>query len=61
MIFRFPTINDKEILEDYVQKHYENNEKNIHASNMLTSLDYNSWVKKYKIMLKFQTKIRENL
>ncbi len=26
MIFRFPTINDKEILEDYVQEHYENNE-----------------------------------
>ena len=46
MIFRFPTINDHEIVEDCVQEHYENNEKNIHASNMLTSLDYNSWVKK---------------
>ena len=29
-----------------VQEHYENNEKDIHASNMLTSLDYNSWVRK---------------
>ena len=46
MEYRLPTINDKDILKNYVIEHYSNYERSISASNGLTNMDYNKWVEK---------------
>lgn len=46
MEFRLPKIEDKEQVNDYIQEHYANNESEIHASNMLTSFEYEDWIAK---------------
>jgi len=46
MIYRLPGIEDKEIINIYVQEHYENGEKNISASHGLTLSEYDKWVEK---------------
>lgn len=46
MKYRLPTIEDKKIIENYIQEHYDNNENILHASNNLTSLKYEEWVAK---------------
>ncbi len=44
MIYRLPEINDKEILQEYVQEHYDNNETSISASLGLSTSEYSDWV-----------------
>ena len=46
MKYRLPTIEDLDILREYVEEHYSNYERSISASNGLTSMDYNKWVEK---------------
>ena len=46
MKYRLPTIDDYEILKDYVQEHYSNYERSISASVGLTNMDYKDWVEK---------------
>ena len=46
MEYRLPTINDYEILKDYVTEHYANYEKSITASVFLTESNYYDWVEK---------------
>lgn len=41
-----PTCDDKQNIMEYVQEHYDNGEAEIHASNMLTTLDYDKWIEK---------------
>ena len=40
MIYRLPEINDKAMLQEYVQEHYENKETSISASLGLSSSEY---------------------
>lgn len=44
MKYRLPTIEDEKIVSEYVKEHYENNEKELHASSGLTSMKYEDWV-----------------
>ena len=46
MIYRLPEINDKVILQAYIQEHYENEENSISASLGLSSSEYSDWVEK---------------
>ena len=46
MIYRLPEMNDKNILQAYVQEHYDNNENGISASLRLTASEYFDWVDK---------------
>ncbi len=46
MIYRLPEIGDKEILQEYVQEHYDNKENSISASLGLTSIEYSEWIEK---------------
>ena len=46
MEYRLPKIEDKEMVKNYIEEHYLKNEQNISASNMLTSMDWEEWVKK---------------
>ena len=46
MNYRLPTINDYEILKEYVEEHYSNQERSISASNRLTSMNFKEWVEK---------------
>ena len=46
MDYRLPTINDKALLSEYVQEHYDNKETSISASLGLIASDYNVWVEK---------------
>ncbi|MBR6571528.1 MAG: GNAT family N-acetyltransferase [Clostridia bacterium] len=46
MIYRLPEINDKAILQAYIQEHYENKENSISASLGLSSSEYSDWVEK---------------
>ena len=46
MKYRLPTINDFEILKDYVIEHYSNHERSISASLGLTNMKYSEWVNK---------------
>ena len=45
-IYRLPEINDKAMLQEYVQEHYENKETSISASLGLSSSEYSDWVEK---------------
>ncbi len=46
MNYRLPTLDDYEILKDYVIEHYSNQEKSISASLGLTNMKYKDWVEK---------------
>ena len=46
MEYRLPTINDYEVLRDYVIEHYSNGERNISSSINLTNMNYSEWVDK---------------
>jgi predicted acetyltransferase len=46
MEYRLPTLEDEEILKDYVMEHYANYQKDIKASLMLTSIPYQEWINK---------------
>ncbi len=46
MIYRLPTIDDYDILKNYVCEHYSNHEKSISASLNLTNMKYEDWVSK---------------
>lgn len=46
MIYRLPELQDKDILQQYVQEHFDNNESSISASLGLSSSDYAQWVEK---------------
>ena len=46
MTLKEPTLLDKERLMDYIEEHYGNGEKYIHASNCLTDMDYDDWINK---------------
>ena len=41
MNYRLPTMNDYDILKEYVEEHYSNYERSISASLGLTDMDYN--------------------
>ena len=44
MKYRLPEINDKDILQKYVQEHHNNGETSISASLGLSSSEYTEWV-----------------
>ena len=46
MIYRLPELNDKIMLHEYVQEHYDNGETSISASLDLSISDYSEWVEK---------------
>ena len=46
MLYRLPEMNDKSILQEYVQEHYDNNEAGISASLGLPASEYADWVEK---------------
>lgn len=46
MHLRQPTLLDKDGLLEYVKEHHDNSEMNIHASNMLPVMKYESWIEK---------------
>ena len=46
MEYRLPTLDDYEILKEYVMEHYANPEKSISASIGLTNMKYKEWVQK---------------
>ena len=46
MIYRLPEKMDEELLQAYVQEHYDHQETDISACARLTSTDYASWVDK---------------
>ena len=48
MIYKLPELQDKDILQQYVQEHFDNNESSISASLGLSSSDYAQWVEKIK-------------
>ena len=48
MIYRLPELKDKDILQEYVQEHRDNQEYGISASLGLTSSDYSEWVEKIR-------------
>lgn len=46
MNYRLPTLDDYEILKDYVIEHYSNSERSINASLGMTNMKYEEWVNK---------------
>ena len=46
MEIRLPEITDKEEIISYIEDHYSHNENSLSASNMLTSTNYEDWVKR---------------
>ena len=46
MNYRLPTLEDYEILKDYVIEHYSNHERSISASLGMTNMKYEDWVNK---------------
>lgn len=46
MEYRLPKIEDKELIQLYIEEHYSNDEQEISASNMLTSMEYEKWIEK---------------
>ena len=46
LTYRLPTLEDEQILKEYVQEHYDNGEDHISASIGLTTTDYRDWVEK---------------
>lgn len=48
MIYRFPELTDKDILQEYLREHRRNNEVSLSASLGLTSCEYTDWVEKIR-------------
>ena len=48
MKYRLPEINDRNILQAYVQEHYDKGESGISASMGLSSSDFAGWVEKIR-------------
>lgn len=48
MELRKPTLNDKELLINYINEHYSNGETSISASNGMPTMEYKSWLNKLK-------------
>ena len=48
MNYRLPELYDKDILLEYVQEHFDNNETSISASLGLSTSEYSEWVEKIK-------------
>lgn len=46
MKYRLPTLEDYEIIKDYVIEHYSNGERRLNASLYLTETSYPEWVEK---------------
>ena len=46
MQYRLPELNDKNILQEYMQEHYDNKEDSISASHGLPASEYADWVEK---------------
>lgn len=46
MIYRLPEIDDKDMLNEYIQEHYDNGETSISASLGLSVSDYAEWIEK---------------
>ena len=46
MIYRLPELDDKDILLEYMQEHYDNKETSISASLGLPASEYSDWVEK---------------
>ena len=46
MIYRLPEPSDKEIIQAYIQEHFDNGENSISASLGLMVQEYNEWVQK---------------
>lgn len=46
MNYRLPTIDDYDILKEYVEEHYSNYERSISASLGMTNMNFEEWVKK---------------
>lgn len=46
MYCRFPTMNDQEMIDEYINEHYIHNETNLHASCDVNLMDYREWIKK---------------
>ena len=46
MKYRLPTLNDYEILKEYVIEHYSNHEKTISSSLGMTNMDFTKWINK---------------
>ncbi len=46
MVYRLPEISDKNILQEYMQEHYDNKESSISASLGLLASEYADWVEK---------------
>lgn len=60
MEYRLPMMSDKEIIKEYIEDHYSHNEKSLSASNMLTSMEYEDWVKKFIVIYLYRIKIGVN-
>ena len=43
---RLPELRYEEIIKSYIEEHYSHNEKRLSASNKLTSMNFEDWVKK---------------
>ena len=52
MEIRLPTIEDKEIINKYMEEHYINNEHKLHGSNMLDKMDFSEWIKRIERLTK---------
>jgi len=48
MIYRLPDVNDKDMLHEYIQEHYDNGETSISASLELATSEYGEWVEKIR-------------
>lgn len=48
MIYRLPEANDKAMLHEYIQEHYDNGETSINASLELATSEYGEWVEKIR-------------
>ncbi|MBR4395898.1 MAG: GNAT family N-acetyltransferase [Eubacteriaceae bacterium] len=48
MIYRLPELDDRDILQEYVQEHFDNGETSISASLGLSSSEYGEWVEKIR-------------
>lgn len=44
--FKQPKLEDKQIILDYVQEHYDDSEFELHGSNMLDKVDFKEWIDK---------------
>ena len=46
MEYRLPKVEDIDLVQSYIEEHYSHSEYSLSASNMLTSMKWEDWVKK---------------